>query len=53
MVYDYADSKPYVLSDRMSYGYVFSMKDGRLVVTQSKYNGEKLAVGDLIIIKTN
>ncbi len=50
LVYDYIDGNLYELSDRMIYDYVLSLENGRLIVTQSKYNGEKLAAGDLRIL---
>ncbi len=51
IVCDYADGgRLYELSDRMRYDYALSLENGRLTVTQSAYNGEKLAAGDLAII---
>lgn len=50
LVSDYAGGKLYELSDRMIYDYVLSLEDGRLIVTQSEYNGKKLAAGELKII---
>jgi beta-lactamase regulating signal transducer with metallopeptidase domain len=49
VVYDYAAGKLYDLSDRMYYDYVLSIKDGRLVVKQSEYNGAEIATGDMSI----
>ncbi len=49
LAFDYADGKLYELSDRMLYDYVLSLENGSLIVTLSKYNGEKLASGDLAI----
>jgi hypothetical protein len=48
-VYDYASGKLYELSDRMYYDYALSIKDGRLVVKQSEYNGAEIAIGNLAI----
>ena len=50
LVSDYAGGKLYELSDRMIYDYVLSLENGRLIVTQSEYNGEKLAAGELKVI---
>ncbi len=50
LVSDYAGGKLYELSDRMIYDYVLSLENGRLIVTQSEYNGENLAAGELKII---
>ncbi|WP_312371667.1 DUF4362 domain-containing protein [Lachnoclostridium sp.] len=51
VVYDYANDKQYVLEDRMYYDYYLSLQDGRLMVTQTKYNSNKpLVSGELLII---
>lgn len=50
IVYDYSTRKMYEISDRMYYDYAFSIEAGRLVVTQSEYNGAKLAAGSPEII---
>ena len=50
VVYDYAAGKAYELADRMQYDYVLSLKDGRLIVTQSEYNGPEIASGELAIV---
>lgn len=51
VVYDYANDKQYVLQDRMYYDYYLSLQDGRLMVTQTKYNSNKpLVSAELLII---
>ncbi len=49
IVYDYAAGKAYELADRMQYDYVLSLQDGRLIVTQSEYNGPEIASGELAL----
>lgn len=49
VVYDYASGKLYELSDRTYYDYALSIKNGRLVVKQSEYNGAEIAIGNLAI----
>ena len=44
IVYDYVNSKEYSLVDRMYYDYYLSMQDGKLMVTQTDYNGGKTLV---------
>ena len=41
IVYDYAESKSYILSDRWYYDYYLSLQNGQLVATQTKYNDDK------------
>ncbi len=44
VVYDYVKDKEYSLADRMYYDYHLSMQDGKLMVTQTDYNGGKTLV---------
>ncbi len=50
LVYDCADGSLYSLWDRMVFDYALSLADGSLIVTQSSYNGDKLAEGSLALI---
>lgn len=44
VVYDYVNDKEYQLADRMYYDYYLSMQDGKLMVTQTDFNGNKTLV---------
>lgn len=49
IVYDYAAQKRYELSDRAKFDYTLSIQDDRLIVTQSAYQGSKIADGFLVL----
>ena len=51
IVYDYAADQAYLLADRMDYDYYLSMKDGRLMATQTGYMDRKpLVSSELLLI---
>lgn len=51
IVCDYASGKVYQLADRMKHDYVLSMKDGKVMVTQSGYRNRKpIATSELQLV---
>ena len=51
IVYDYAAGKEYQLADRAVYDYNLSMKDGKIMVTQTDYSNSKpLVTGELRLV---
>ena len=51
IVYDYANDRQYELEDRGVFDYFVSLADGRLLVTQTHYDGDtEIATGELTIV---
>ncbi len=49
-IFDYANDRRYTLSDRMIHDYALSIKNGKLIVAKSKFNGGELGDGELTVV---